>query len=47
MRNVSNSMEDHKGRQGNLNGEKSEREMSHGALWTLFLSVSERRSGEG
>ena len=28
-------MEDHRGREGKLNGKKSERETSHERLWTL------------
>ena len=45
MWNINNSMEDHRGREGNLKGEKSEREMNHERLWTPGnkLSVSEWR----
>ena len=35
MWNTRNSVEDHKGRDGKLNGKKSERETSHERLWTL------------
>ena len=34
MWNIRNSMEDHRGREGKLQGKKSERETSHERLWT-------------
>ena len=34
MRNIRNSAEDHRGREGKLNGKKSEREKNHETLWT-------------
>ena len=34
MWNISNSTEDHRGREGNLKGEKSERKRNHEKLWT-------------
>ena len=34
MWNIRNSEEDHRGREGKLNGKKSERETSPGRLWT-------------
>ena len=45
MWNISNSAENHRGREGNLKGEKSEREMNHERLWTPGnkLRVSEGR----
>ena len=45
MWNISNSMEDHRGRERNPKGEKSERETNHERLWTLGnkLRVSEGR----
>ena len=35
MWNISNRAEDHRGREGKLNGKKSERETNHERLWTL------------
>ena len=35
MWNIKNSAEDHRGREGKLNGKKSEREKNHERLWTL------------
>ena len=45
MWNISNSMEDHRAREGNLKGEKSVREMNHERLWAPGnkLRVSEGR----
>ena len=48
MWNINNRVEDHRGRERNLKGEKSERETNHERLWTLGnkLRVSEGR-GQG
>ena len=48
MWNIRNIMEDHRGREGNLKGEKSEKETNHERVWTLGnkLRVTERR-GQG
>ena len=48
MWNIRNSMEDHRGREGKLNGKKSERETNHERLWTSGnkLRVKEGR-GDG
>ena len=35
MWNIRNCTEDHRGREGKLNGKKSERETNHERLWTL------------
>ena len=35
MWNIRNSMEDHGGREGKLNGKKAERETNHKRLWNL------------
>ena len=45
MWNIRNSTEDHREREGKLNGKKSERETKDEGLWTLRnkLKVSERR----
>ena len=41
-------MEDHRGREGNLKGEKSERETNHERLWTLGSKLRVRgREGGG
>ena len=34
VRNIRNSSEDHRGREGKKNGKKSERETNHERLWT-------------
>ena len=50
MWNIRNSTEDHRGREGKLNGKKSERETNHERLWTLGtkLRVTEGRGwGDG
>ena len=49
MWNIKNSTEDHRGREGNLKGEKSERKMNHERLWTPRnnLGVSEGRRVRG
>jgi len=41
MWNISNSMEDHRGREGNLKGEKSERETDHERLWATGSRILE------
>ena len=43
MWNIRNRVEDHRGREGKLNGKKSEGETNHERLWTLGnkLIVSE------
>ena len=45
MQNIRNRTEDHRGREGKLNGKKSEEEISHERLWTLGtkLRVTEGR----
>ena len=45
MWNIRNSTEDHRGREGKLNGKKSERETNHERLWTpgTKLKVTEGR----
>ena len=45
MWNIRDSTEDHRGRERNLKGEKSERERNHERLWTLGNKV--RVSGGG
>ena len=35
MWSIRNSTEDHRGREGKLNGKKSERETNHERLWTM------------
>ena len=35
MWNIRDNTEDHRGREGKLNGKKSEREKNHERLWTL------------
>ena len=49
MWNTRNSVEDHKGRDGKLNGKKSERETKHERLWTPGnkLRVTEGRRAGG
>ena len=49
MWNIRNSMEDHRGREGKLNGKKSERETNHERLLTLGnkLRMVERKVGGG
>ena len=50
MWNIRNSAEDCRGREGKLNGKKSERETNHERLWTLGnkLRVTEGRGlGDG
>ena len=50
MWNIRNSTEDHRGREGKLNGKKSEGEINHERLWTLGtkLRVTEGRGwGDG
>ena len=50
MWNIRNSEEDHRGREGKLNGKKSERETNHERLWNMGtkLRVTEgRRVGDG
>ena len=49
MWNIRNSVEDHKGREGKLNGKKSERETNHEELWTLGnkLRVAQGEVGGG
>ena len=44
---IRNSTEDHRGREGNLNGKKSERETNHEKLWNpgTKLRVTEGRGG--
>ena len=44
-----NSVEDHRGREGKLNGKKSERETNHERLWTPGnkLRVAEGRGVRG
>ena len=44
MWNIRNSEEDHRGRDGNLKGEKSEREMNHERRWTMGTKL---RNTEG
>ena len=34
MWNIRNSMEDHRGREGKLNGKKSEKDTNHERLWS-------------
>ena len=47
MWNIKNSMEDHRGREGKLNGKKSEKETNHERLLTPGnkLRVAEREVG--
>ena len=47
MWNIRNRAEDHRGREGKLNGKKSERDTNHGRLWTPGnkLRVTEGRGG--
>ena len=47
MWSIRNSTEDHRGREGKLNGKKSERETNHERLWTPGneLRVTERGVG--
>ena len=49
MWNITNSAKDNRGREGKLNGKKSERETNHERLLTLGnkLRVAERDMGEG
>lgn len=47
MRNVKNSLEDHKGREGRRNGKKSERETNHERLWTPGTKQGYRWEGFG
>ena len=49
MLNIRNSTEDHRGREGNLKGKKSEMETNHRRFWTLGekMSVTEGRAGGG
>ena len=42
---MNNSMEEHRGRDGNRKGEKSEREMSHERLWTLGNKLRDSEGG--
>jgi len=46
MWNIRNSTENHRGREGKLNGKKSEKEINHERLWTLGskLRVTEWRA---
>ena len=43
MWNTRNSTEDHGGREGKLNGKKSERKTNHERLWTLGNRVAKGR----
>ena len=47
MWNIRNSVKDYRGREGKLNGKKSERDTNHGRLWTPGnkLRVTEGRGG--
>ena len=45
MWNISNSTEDHRGREGNLKGENSDRETNHERLWTLGNRLGFQRGG--
>ena len=49
MWNITTCTEDHSGREGNLNGKKSERETNHERVWTPGnkLKVEEREVGWG
>ena len=49
MWNIRNSTEDHRGREGKLNGKKSERETNHDRILTLGnkLRVAEGEVGDG
>ena len=49
MWNIRNSVKDDRGREGKLNGKKSERETNHERLWTLGnkLWVVEGRAVRG
>ena len=47
MWNISNSTEDHRGGEGNLKGEKSERETNHERLWTLGNKLRVSEGGKG
>ena len=42
MWNIRNSVKDYRGREGKLNGKKSERETSHERLWTLGTKLRGR-----
>ena len=43
MWNIRNNAEDHRGREGKLKREKSEKKMNHEKLWTLVNKQHHRR----